>query len=64
MYMYVVVNYLLEIIVVWNNRVSKFDHSATSLFECLLQQDGLQCRIEFLGHVLKKARLTKSHGIF
>lgn len=29
-------DHLLEIVVVWYDRVSKLDHSATSLLECLL----------------------------
>ena len=35
----------LEVIVVWNNQVSQLDDGAASLLECLLEQDGLQCRI-------------------
>ena len=31
-----------EVIMIGDHRVSQFDHSGTSLFECLLEEDRLQ----------------------
>ena len=50
-----------EILRVLNDAVSKLDTNASSLFECLFQQQRFQNRVEFLGHILQQHLHIKHH---
>lgn len=55
--------FLLKVVMIWYNRVSKFDHDTACLFESLLEEDGLEGGVKLLPYVLQQARFSKANCI-